>query len=194
MDWNAKNINSRWRSASRPDLALLASGKFALSETQTLTCTEASMTQFIAQKLGQRKIVWKSQHIVGEQDKYHLLRKHHVQSARRANEKLRACFTTCKVWVSPKFGVKGHYIHQIFKLSFLKAFMHTFVYSPVTTLVQTRAHVQALPTFTWDWHLSPQCRWPGEISQQMPRAVANINLSKQQLCCLLVLSNAIRTD
>lgn len=137
-------------SAPRPDLALLASGKFVLSETQTLTCTEALMTQFIAQKLCQRRTVRKSQHTVGDRMNVNwMLGKYHVQNARRANEKLRACFSTCKVWVSPKFGVKGHYIHQTFKLSFLRAFMHTYVHIPATNLVQTHVHVYrwCLPSF-----------------------------------------------
>lgn len=48
----------------------------------------------------------------------YLLGKHCIQNARGAKEKLRACFSMWKVWVSPKLGVKGCYVHQLqpFKL------------------------------------------------------------------------------
>lgn len=155
------------------------------------------------QELCWRRSGWKKQQHWGH-DECYLPGKHCIWKVRGGKQKLRACFPTWKVWVSPKLAVKQYTFHQLktYRLKCLSWEENIYAYVYVDILV-TYVDIQfSIDTYVHRWHLLSLERSiftfgaadPAKSPSRHPELLQATSPSKHQLCCLFIPPNEIRTD
>lgn len=147
-----KKICSWWCSAPRPNPSLLALAKLVLSEPYGLwSILKPPLTKhksFAGEDLDEKSSS------TGGHD-FYLPGKHCIWKVRGGKQKVRACFPTWKVWVSPKFGVKQYTFHQLktFRLKCLSWEENIYAYVYVDILVTYVDIQSSIDTYVHRWHL-----------------------------------------
>lgn len=197
-----KKICSWWCSAPRPNPSLLALAKPVLSEPYGLWfMLKPSLTKH---KSFAREDLDEKSSSTGGHDECYLPGKHCIWKVRGGKQKLRACFPTWKVWVSPKFGVKQYTFNQLktFRLKCLSWEENIYAYVYVDILVRYVDIQSSIDTYVHRWHLLLLERSiftfgaadPAKSPRRHPELLQATSPSKHQLCCLLIPPNEIRTD